>query len=164
MRASPKTSLGLPATIALGLAALFAVFILPFFCGGHQQPVYSATYPLAAENRVATLALAALSFVVLLWTAWRTRGATEDRGGDATRVTRIARRTVVVGACLIACWTLALGLAVGHAHLRYGESAYFLERMRDMAASSGHIYTDVEFPYGPLLLLPRCGWRGWGFR
>ena len=132
----------------MALAALFAAFVLPFCVGARQQPVYSATYPVGAENRAATLALAVLSLAVLFWAAWRRRAA-----ADSPRPL-LRPRTFVIGALVASLWTLLLGLAVAHAHLRFGESAYFLERMRDMAASSGRIYADVEFPYGPLLLLP----------
>ena len=146
LRESPETPT--PLVLAAAACALFAAFILPFLVGTSSQPVYSATYPLGAENRAATLTLAALSLVVLLWAAWRKRAPADSPQPP------LRPRTLLAGAIIAGLSTLLLGLAVAHAHLRYGESAYFLERMRDMAASSGRIYTDVEFPYGPLLLLP----------
>ncbi len=135
----------------IALAALFAAFVLPFCGRGTQQPIYSATYPVGAENHAATVTLALLSLLVLLWTAWRAPTAPHPPNQTAPPLTAA---TALLGASLVALWTLALAWAVAHAHIRYGESAYFLERMRDMAASSGRLYSDLEFPYGPLLLLP----------
>ena len=61
--------------VLVASAGLLAAFVLPFWLGGNQQPVYSATYPVGAENRVATIALAALSLLVLLWATWRNHAA-----------------------------------------------------------------------------------------
>ena len=70
---------------AIALTAAFAAFVLPFFFGGHQLPVYSATYPVGAENRVATVSLAALSLLVLLWTVWRSDSVSEDKAAAPLR-------------------------------------------------------------------------------
>ncbi len=151
----------------MGLAGVFCALVLPFLVGGRGGPVYAATYSVGADNRAAAVGLALLSLGVLVWAVladgpglrplssrWDFRGAEAPRfhlGGVSWRV-------MVVGAGLVGVWTAGLGWAVARAGLgsgvRFGESAYFLERMRDVGAFGGRLYTDFEWPYGPLLLMP----------
>ena len=65
-----------------------------------------------------------------------------------------------VGTVLVAVYTSSLLLLAAHARVSFGDSAYFLERLRDMADFHLRPYRDLEFAYGPLLLYPAL-WLHW---
>ncbi len=134
---------------AIGAAALCGAFVLPFLAPGSRQ-VYSAAYAAGSNNKLATIALALLAVATLSWT-WLPRRKPSAPPDDGPRLSGM---TVALGALLVLLWTAGLGAAITHLHLRYGESAYFLERSRDVLQFSPALYRDLEFPYGPLLLLP----------
>ena len=131
-----------------GVAAAVCVFVLPFAVGGHGGAVYSAAYAAGADNRVAAVGLAGIAVAVLVW-AFAARVRVDEEDG-----LRVPAWVMGAGAAVVAAWTVGLGAAVARAGVRYGESAYFLERMRDVGTFGGRLYTDFEWPYGPLLLMP----------
>ena len=133
----------------IGLAALFCAFVLPFLFPPTRQ-VYAAAYAAGSNNKLATVTLALLAVATLLWT-WLPRRAPAP---EALEGKRLGRPPILAGALLIALWTAGMGAWINHAHVRYGESAYFLERMRDALQFHPALYRSLEFPYGPLLLLP----------
>ena len=91
-----------------------------------------------------------LALVTLGWT-WRPRRAAAAEAEDGRQLGRFAE---AAGAALVALWTAGLALAVAHGPGTFGEASYFLERMRDVAAFNPALYRELEWPYGPLLLLP----------
>ncbi len=133
----------------VGVAAVFCALVLPFLVSGPARQVYSAAYAAGANNKLATVTLALLSVLTAAY-AWL-RGTPAD---DPENGARLFPRAQWIGAALVLLWTAGLGAAIAHAQVRYGESSYFLERIRDVAQYSPHLYRDLEWPYGPLLLLP----------
>ena len=137
--------------------AFFAAFVLPFFFP-NDQLVYSSTYVAGSNNKVATITLALLSFGVAAWAArlWQGRKARVEPTGEdfAEKSERIPGLYLLVGAGLIAVWTIVFGWVIARSGIRFGESSYFLERSRDVVEFGARIYRDIEFPYGPLLLEP----------
>jgi hypothetical protein len=130
--------------------AFLCAFILPFLFNLNGPPVMSAAYVAGASNKAAIVSLALLSFAVAVWTALSRRASI----AQPEPAPQLSHTSIFVGAAIVALWTATLGALVVHANIRYGESTYFLERTRDVAQYGLHIYRDLEFPYGPLLLLP----------
>ncbi len=97
------------------------------------------------------MALALLAVVTLCWT-WLPRERANS--AEVREGARLGWVAAAAGALLVVLWTAGLGLLIAHEHVRFGESSYFLERMRDVLEFSPRLYRDIEFPYGPLLLLP----------
>ena len=165
MQKQRSTVLGI---IIFGLALLlgaFAAFILPFLVPGSNVPVYSSAWAGGADNRAATLGLAAISVGVLLITAlygWDRRREKDSLDAFKAEKNVIAERLspllFFVGSALVALWTLFWGFAILRSGLRVGETNYFLEQTRNAAGlglkAPMVLYRDLEFPYGPLLLEP----------
>jgi hypothetical protein len=139
------------AGILVALTAGFTAFVLPFFFPG-KQPVYSAAYVAGANNKIAAIGLALLATFMLLWAIARLRHAPPLPG--PRKEAPLSPATLLFGALAIAAWTALFGWAIVHADIRYGESTYFIERARDVFEQHLTIYTQLEFPYGPLLLMP----------
>jgi hypothetical protein len=125
-------------------------FIVPFFFHLNGPPVLSAAYVAGASNKAAIVSLALLSLAVAVWAAFSRRTSM----AQPETAPQLSRSSILVGAAIVALWTATLGALIVHANIRYGESTYFLERTRDVAQYGLHLYRDLEFPYGPLLLLP----------
>lgn len=136
---------------AMGLLAAFSAFVLPFLSPGSRQ-VYSAAYAAGSNNKLATVALALLALLTLAWTWLRRQDL--PPAPDPEDGKRIGVLPQLLCAALVVLWTAGLGSIVLHLHTRYGEATYFLERIRDGAQFSPALYRQLEFPYGPLLLLP----------
>ena len=135
--------------------AAIVLFVLPF-AHAPGQPVVSVSYTAGADNRLATLGLALLSLVTLA-VEWRTglRPAPVVEPDSKHRDdTRIPRWLLWAGLAAAVVFLLALGYLVQHSQGRYGESSYFIERTRELVDYHLRLYRDVEFTYGPLLLLP----------
>lgn len=137
-------------------AAAFALFILPF-ANPPSRPVVSVSYVAGADNRLAALGLALLSLVTLA-VAWRTglwpSTANQESNSVHRRESGISRGLLWTGLTAAFLFPLVLGYLVQRSGIRFGESAYFIERIRDSVEYHLRIYRDLEFPYGPLLLLP----------
>ena len=139
--------------VAVLCAAALALFILPF-ANPPAHPVVSVSYVAGADNRLATLGLAVLSLLTLL-VEWRWGlSLPSTTRQDVERGTRIPRAFVWGGLLLVVVFTLTLGVLVQRSGYRYGEAGYFIERTRDLVEYHLRLYRDLEFTYGPLLLLP----------
>jgi hypothetical protein len=152
------------ACVAVCAATALAVFLLPLHVPVAFQPAVSASYVAGFNNRVASLAAAAIGGCVLLWAWFRSRGekANADRSND-----RISLRLAAVVIALTCIFSAVAGWVVAASHLRYlADAGYFIEQMSSHAEYGGALYTQLEFAYGPLLFYPtillhaalHCGW------
>ena len=130
------------------VAGAATVFLAPFAHAPSQQ-VASVSYVAGCDNRIASVGLALLSFLVmaLVWRFLAPAEISEERR-------RLPRKLVFWSIAFTVVFTLTLGWAVHRADVRFAESNYFLNRIRNILEFRMKIYRDLEFPYGPMLLYP----------
>ena len=137
------------------LAAVLLVFIVPLFVPMKPVQTISPSYLAGFNNTFATLAAATLSVLVFLLTLWfRWRGFALPRLA-ATRNERL-RGGFIAAVVLASAAVLAVcAWLVTASHLRYlADAGYFIEQATVRRDTGRALYTQLEFAYGPLLLLP----------
>jgi hypothetical protein len=155
-----------PVCLAVCAVAALAVFVLPLHVPVEFQPAVSASYVAGFNNRIASLAAAAIGGCVLLWAWYRSRGNKPfvDRDASADRISPLFAAAVIA---LTFIFFAMAGWMVASSHLRYlADAGYFIEQMSSHAEYGGALYTQLEFAYGPLLFYPtillhaalRCSW------
>jgi hypothetical protein len=132
----------------LTVAGAVTIFVAPFAHAPSQQ-VASVSYVAGCDNRIASVGLALLSLTVMAL-VWRRLSPPEII--DERR--RLPRALVLGAFAFTVVFTLALGWAIQRADVRFAESNYFLNRIRNILEFQMRIYRDLEFPYGPMLLYP----------
>ena len=138
--------------VMVTLATCFGVFVLPFLLPPPAIQAVSASNAAGFNNRVAALAAAAISLAALL-AMWRMRLTV--RLPESVECAPMQRRFVLG-------WSLGLGFMVAVfsgtvylSGLRYlNDYGYFIEQMSKAADFHRDLYTELEFPYGPLLFYP----------
>jgi hypothetical protein len=134
--------------ITVAVLTAFGVFALPFFFPP-SHPSFSAAYTAGFNNRVAGLAVALVSLLVLA-TAWRLNlypPAPRDRDPH-----RIPLWLLIACISVCAVFTAWLSWILCEAQVSVIDSQYFLEAMDNVARYHQRIYVDFAFAYGPLLL------------
>ena len=131
----------------VALSTFFAAFVLPFFFPGHS-PVFSRAYTAGSNNRVAVVAIAAISTLVAL-VCWRLRIGT-DRTTPAAP-SKLPFRALTWSIFVIVAFTLALGAFVIRNGFYYSDAGYFLTQLRTGLVFHRTLFRDFEFPYGLLL-------------
>ena len=143
------------------LATGFGVFVLPFLLPPAPLAAISAANAAGFNNRVAIYAAAIVSIGVLLAALHLNLQFRLPSTPDCAPVSRkfICKCSVVMG--LI---STALAVLIYRSHLRYDiDFGYFVEQMTKAADYHRQLYTEIEFPYGPLLFYPTI-WMRWFFR
>jgi len=128
------------------LAACFGVFVLPFLLPPPYLAGISAANVAGFNNKVASLAAAALgTFVCFAAIRWP-RPAQQRRDGDFGRVpASIVMIALVFCACMIAI--LSYLVAISHQH--YGDGRYFIRQITMHIDYGRKLYDQIELPYGP---------------
>jgi hypothetical protein len=136
----------------------FGVFVLPFLIPPPARAVMSVANSAGFNNRVAGLAAAWASLLAL---------AAFWRFGAPIRLPQPAdcrpmSRRFVLGWSLGVTAIAACGvLLIYGAHVRYmSDYGYFIGQMSSAADYGRKLYTELEFPYGPLLFYPPIWLRG----
>lgn len=139
------------ATVVCVAGAVLA-FLLPLVVPTAPAFTISNSYSAGFNNTVAVLGVVGLSVLVVLGTLWWRR---------STRPQRLAEGEPIDGAFLLAVLVLSAlvlafsGWLVTASHLRYiGDAGYFIEQATVRRDTGRVLYTQLEFCYGPLLLLP----------
>ena len=154
-----STHSGIAALLFIATAALL-VFVLPLFVPVRFTPTVSASYVAGFDNHTAVLASAGLGVLVLLWT-WRTSSALGPRDhpvdlpADQQMQSRLRPRFVVP--LVLLTWAIDVlgGWLIGRSHLRYiADLGYFIEQLSASGDFHRHLYSQLEFAYGPLLFYP----------
>ena len=135
--------------LAMLLATGFGVFILPFFFPPPYLAGISVANVAGFNNKVAAVVAAALSvfvfFVSLKW-PWIVSG--EKAQGDYGR---LSRRLVLLTTSLCGGLLAFLSYLIYNSHQRYlGDAGYFIEQLSKHTDYGRKLYTEIEFPYGPL--------------
>jgi hypothetical protein len=144
--------------VAAFAAALAGVFGLPFlFPPSHSVP--SQSYVVGYNNHVAAVSLALVSALVFLLSI----GGEGEDVTDFTREQRISWRWLAGALLLVAVWNGALSWLVFAAHGYAVEDFYFLPQLEKYYFLHRHLYSQIEFAYGPLLFYPPI-WMHWLLR
>ena len=137
------------------LVAALAVFVLPLYVPVRPLQTVSASYIAGFNNSVAILSAAGLSLLVLLSTMWAERRRQPppiENPQDQRLSARFTAGVVVASAAVLSI----AGWLVAASHMRYlGDAGYFIEQATIRAETGRALYTQLEFAYGPLLLLPQ---------
>ncbi len=133
---------------------LALVMWLPLHVPVPYRPTISASYMAGFNNSVAILLAAAISSTVLVGTLYRRRHRATETFQDAPDQKLTARFiAVVMGAAAL---LIAAGsVLVARSHMRYlADAGYFIEQATVRLETGRSLYTQIEFAYGPLLVLP----------
>lgn len=134
-------------------ATFYCAFVLPFYFPLHE-PVFSAAYNAGENNRVAAIAVAAISIFVFATFAcsWFqiSREWTHSKINPATP-SRLSTRFLWWGIALIAACAAALGYIILHHGAYYADEGFFLTQLRAGVIFHRVPYRDFDFPYGPAL-------------
>lgn len=149
----PAFSSVLLAVVAF-LATVLLVFVLPLFIPVKPVLGISASYLAGFNNSVAVLGATGISVLVFLATTFLNRQPYPITGASAATGKLSGRFVLGVIAGSSAVLALA-GAAVMAAHQRYlGDAGYLIEQASTWSDTGRHLYSQIEFAYGPLLLLP----------
>ena len=141
------------AGVLIAIAASLVIFILPLYVPVKPILAVSASYLAGFNNSVAIYGAAGLSALVFLITLiLRERGPDAYLGDDYARLTgRFVASVVGASASVLAL----LSWIVAASQNRYlGDAGYIIEQATVRRDTGRALYTQLEFAYGPLLLLP----------
>jgi hypothetical protein len=130
----------------------FGVFVLPFLIPPPVRQIVSVANSAGFNNRVAGLAAASASLLALI-IFWRFRPPVRlPQTADCQPMSR----RFVLGWSLGTTAITACGiLLIYGAHVRYmSDYGYFIGQMSSAADYGRKLYSEIEFPYGPLLFYP----------
>jgi hypothetical protein len=132
------------------LIALFLTLVVPLWVPVAPSTMISAAYLMGFNTQAADIAGVAVSCGVL-WLAWKGR---LGGYGPPPPETRIGWRFVAITMALllsalsVACWIVTV------AQVRYhSDAGFFREQLQSFVWNGRHLYTQLDFPYGPILLL-----------
>jgi hypothetical protein len=130
------------------LATCFGVFILPLLLPPPYLAGISAANVAGFNNKVASLAAAALGTFVF-FAALRWPRLNEERsGGDFGKLPRLL---VITTASLCGCMVALLSYLIAISHQDYGDGRYFMRQISMHVDYGRKLYDQIELPYGPLL-------------
>ncbi len=146
----PRTALAL--TLAV---AVLCIFVLPLVVPVRPTDTISTSYLAGFNNTVATLSAAGISVLTLLFTLKKRQGAARFPDDRIPHDDKLSL-PFLAGVILVSAAVLALcGRFVAASHNRYlGDAGYFIEQATVRLYTGRSLYTQLEFAYGPLLLLP----------
>lgn len=148
---------GLGLRLGILLGTCFGVFVLPFLLPPPYFQGVSASNLAGFNNKVAAVAAASIaSLVFFLSLKWpRQMEAPRDTSTIDYRLPPDGElsRLAVVSVVLLWGWAVFLfGAEIIRMGIRYeSDWGYFINRMSMHADFGRQLYTQIEFPYGPLL-------------
>ncbi len=155
-----RRSTWLAASGAFAVASLL-IFVLPLHVPVPYRPTVSASYVAGFNNGVAIVAAGSISVFVFLLTLWSQRRSVAaprpDTSGawSSAREEQLSARFITITMGISALVLSLCGGLVELSHLNYlGDSGYFIEQATVRQDTGRALYTQLEFAYGPLLLLP----------
>ncbi len=136
--------------IGVAVAMFAGVFVLQFMLP-LKAPVYSPAYTAGANNRVGAV-MAALISCATAAACLRWKFGTFDRPAAPAGIP--VWRGYLYGAIAAAVTVAALlGVLMTRADYYYADAGYFLTQLRSGMIFHRHLYSEVEFAYGPFLYI-----------
>jgi hypothetical protein len=130
----------------------FGVFVLPFLIPPPVRPVVSVANSAGFNNRVAGLAAAWASLLALA-AFWRF--SVPIRLPQSADCQPMSRRFILGWSLGVTAIAACGVLLIYGAHVRYmSDYGYFIGQMSSAAIYGRKLYSEIEFPYGPLLFYP----------
>jgi len=155
--------------IRLGIlcATCLGVFVLPFFLPPTYFQGVSASNLAGFNNKVAALAAASMALVVFfLALKWpQVVGASDEASATGERVSdiqqdRLSRSLVIAVVMFWGVVVSLFGMQIIRVGVVYpGDWGYFINRMSMHTDFARTLYTQIEFPYGPLLFYGQIAMR-----
>src|ERR1700761_6472 len=133
--------------LCIFLATCFGVFVLPFLLPPPPLAGISAANVAGFNNKVASLAAAALG-VFVFFAALRTPHPTER---NPAGFGAIPARFILAATILCGCMVAGLCYVVAISGEPYGDSQYFMHQIMMHADYGRKLYDQIEFTYGPAL-------------
>lgn len=145
--------------LAILLATCLGVFVLPFLLPPPYFQGVSASNLTGFNNKVAALAAACLGtlvfFLALKWPQITVAGGIEQAGGEGLRREEHGRLSRPLVCAVVLLWggaVLLFGVQIIRSGMRYQyDWGYFINQISMHADFGRRLYTQIEFPYGPLL-------------
>ncbi len=130
------------------LAACFGVFVLPFLLPPPYLAGISAANVAGFNNKVASLAAAALGTLVC-FAALRWPPPKQERSNGDFR--KLPWPLVLAAVIFCGCMVGLLSYLVAISHQDYEDGRYFMRQISMHADYGRRLYDQIELPYGPLL-------------
>ncbi|RXH56501.1 hypothetical protein [Granulicella sibirica] len=136
------------------VATVLLVFRLPYHVPLKYAQTVSASYIAGFNNSVATDAAVGLSVLVLLFSLWSQRG-NASAASDIRKEPKLSAGFIAAIVSLSAFILSFFSWMAASSRLRYlGDAGYIIEQATVHRDTGRALYTQLEFAYGPLLLLP----------
>jgi hypothetical protein len=134
--------------LCIFLATCFGVFVLPFLLPPPYLAGISAANVAGFNNKVASLAAAALGALVF-FAALRTPHLRQERNdaGFGKLPPLLVMAAVVLCGCMVAVLSYLVAISGEH----YGDGRYFMRQIIMHVDYGRKLYDQTEFTYGPLL-------------
>ena len=134
----------------------FGVFVMPFFFPAAYASVVSVSNDAGFNNKLAAVAAAVCASAVYGLSIFAPRVVGELSGWRDPRDMRGLPRRLWAAAVLVAgLVTGGAGWLIVDSKARYqADFGYFVNQMSSFLFSHRQLYTQIEFPYGPLLFYP----------
>jgi hypothetical protein len=130
------------------LATCFGVFVLPFLLPPPYLAGISAANVAGFNNKVASLAAAAVAtFVCFAAVKWPRRKQQSGNGDFRKLSWPFVLTTVVFCGCMVGL----LSYLVAISHQDYGDGRYFMRQISMHVDYGRRLYDQIELPYGPLV-------------
>jgi hypothetical protein len=130
------------------LVACFGVFVLPFLLPAPYLADVSAANAAGFNNKVVSLAAAALGafvfFAALTWPRLK-----QERSNSA--FSKLPRLLVLTTVFLCGCIVALLSYVLAISRLQYGDGGYFMRQISMHFDYHRKLYDQIEFTYGALL-------------
>ena len=137
--------------IAVCVCAACAAFLIPFLLPP-TTPSYSQSYVVGYNNRLASALLIATSLAACAWTWLSSRDRRVSRSHAVSSA--LSSWHILWPAIPLTCWiAIASKLILKHTS-RSVEDFTFIPQMQKVFFFHRHLYSQVEFAYGPLMFYP----------
>ena len=133
--------------IAVALVTIVGTFLLPM-AFPPAAFLRSSSYVTGFNNRVAAVAVMAISLAVTAYLYWKRRGVgvRVEAAGDTMPL-----RWLVIASVVAVLFTAGLGAVVVRANAYFSDMSYWHVQTAHALHYQAKLYQDVEFAYGPIL-------------
>ena len=134
--------------------ASLLIFVLPLHVPMAYRATISASYVGDFNNRVASVVAALFSVGVFVFTVWRKRRDVAVPQPETSKE-QLGQGFIALVVGLSALVLAVCGALIAASRMEYlGDAGYFIQQATTRLDTGRALYTQLEFAYGPLLLLP----------
>ncbi len=134
--------------LCVTVLTFLGAFVVPFFFP-LKEPVYSPAYTAGSNNRMGAMMVALIGCAATLGCLrWRF-GVLRHSGAPAGE--QIPRRYLYGAIAMVSTLAAVLGFLMVRGDYYYADAGYLLTQLRAGMIFHRHLYSEVEFAYGPFL-------------